>query len=63
MKVLSFLAEEFHDIAPPVDYSLLPPWLVFVIVFVALSLLGFGRVVNCEASQTDAAEVAAPDSP
>ena len=40
MKVLSFLAEEFHDIAPPVDYSLFPPWLVFVIVFVALSLLG-----------------------
>jgi hypothetical protein len=33
-------AEEFHDIAPPVDYSLIPPWLVFVIVFVALSLLG-----------------------
>src|SRR5690242_15487645 len=20
-------AEEFHDIAPPVDYSLIPPWL------------------------------------
>jgi hypothetical protein len=34
------LAEEFHDITPPVDYSLIPPWLVFVIVFVALSLLG-----------------------
>ena len=33
-------AEEFHDIAPPVDYSLLPPWLVFVIAFVVLSLLG-----------------------
>ena len=40
MKLLSFLAEEFHDIAPPLDYSLIPPWLVFVIVFVALSLLG-----------------------
>ena len=40
MKILTLLAEEFHDIAPPVDYSLLPPWLVFVIVFVALSLLG-----------------------
>ena len=40
MKVLSFLADEFHDIAPPLDYSLIPPWLVFVIVFVALSLLG-----------------------
>src|SRR2546429_9737071 len=40
MKVLSFLAEEFHDVATTVDYSLLPPWLVFVIVFVALSLLG-----------------------
>jgi len=34
------VADEFHDIAPPVDYSLIPPWLVFVIVFVALSLLG-----------------------
>jgi hypothetical protein len=32
--------DEFHDIAPAVDYSLIPPWLVFVIAFVALSLLG-----------------------
>jgi Domain of unknown function (DUF4381) len=40
MNIPIFLAEEFHDIAPPVDYSLIPPWLVFVIVFVALSLLG-----------------------
>jgi len=37
---LLVLAEEFHDIAPPVDYSLIPPWLVFVITFVVLSLLG-----------------------
>jgi len=37
---LFILAEEFHDIAPPVDYSLIPPWLVFVIAFVVLSLLG-----------------------
>src|SRR5215211_1949970 len=37
---LLLAAEEFHDIAPPVDYSLVPPWLVFVIAFVALSLLG-----------------------
>src|ERR1700756_1606268 len=35
---LLVLAEEFHDIAPPVDYSLIPPWLVFVIAFVVLSL-------------------------
>src|ERR1051326_3527072 len=33
-------ADEFHDIAPPVDYSLVPPWLVFVIAFFVLSLLG-----------------------
>src|SRR5215813_5297403 len=32
--------DEFHDIAPPVDYSLIPPWLVFVIAFMVLSLLG-----------------------
>jgi hypothetical protein len=37
---LFVLADEFHDIAPPVDYSLIPPWLVFVIAFVVLSLLG-----------------------
>ncbi len=38
---IGFLAAaEFHDIAPPVDYSLISPWLVFVMVFVALSLLG-----------------------
>jgi len=37
---LRVLAEEFHDIASPVDYSLIPPWLVFVILFVVLSLLG-----------------------
>ena len=38
--VLLVAAEEFHDIAPPVDYSLIPPWLVFVIAFVVLSLVG-----------------------
>src|SRR5438876_10843870 len=38
--VLLVAAEEFHDIAPPVDYSLIPSWLVFVIAFVVLSLLG-----------------------
>ena len=37
---LLVLADEFLDIAPPVDYSLIPPWLVFVIAFVVLSLLG-----------------------
>jgi hypothetical protein len=40
MNLYFLAAEEFHDIAPPVDYSLIPPWLVFVIAFVVLSLLG-----------------------
>jgi Domain of unknown function (DUF4381) len=35
-----FFAEEFHDIAPPVDYSLWPTWVVFCAVFVALTLIG-----------------------
>ncbi len=35
-----FLAEEFHDISPPVDYSLVPLWLVFCGAFVALTLVG-----------------------
>jgi hypothetical protein len=33
-------AEEFHDIAPPVDYSLLPPWIIFCGALVALALCG-----------------------
>ena len=35
-----FLAQEFHDIAPPVDYSLVPAWLVFAGSFLVLVLLG-----------------------
>ena len=35
-----FLAQELHDIAPPVEYSLLPTWVVFAIVFVTLAALG-----------------------
>ncbi len=39
--MLSILAaEELHDIAPPVDYSLVPTWLVFVATFIALVLIG-----------------------
>src|SRR2546430_13596051 len=36
----AFLAEEFYDIAPPVDYSLIPPWLIFLGVFVSLTIIG-----------------------
>jgi hypothetical protein len=37
---MTFLAQEFHDIAPPVDYSLIPIWVVFVATFFALAILG-----------------------
>jgi hypothetical protein len=33
-------AEELHDIAPPVDYSLISPWLIFLGVFVSLTVIG-----------------------
>src|SRR5260370_7312326 len=33
-------AEEFHDIAPPVDYSLLPLWVIFAGTFLALTIVG-----------------------
>lgn len=35
-----FLAQELHDIAPPVEYSLLPTWVIFAAVFVTLAVLG-----------------------
>jgi hypothetical protein len=34
------VAEASHDIAPPVDYSLIPAWVIFVVAFVALTILG-----------------------
>jgi hypothetical protein len=37
----SSLAQGFHDIAPPVDYSLIPPWVIFVATFAGLALLGW----------------------
>ncbi len=40
LALCSFLAaEELHDIAPPVDYSLLPPWVIFGGGLVALALI------------------------
>src|SRR5947207_8163048 len=33
------IAQEFHDIAPPVDYSLIPTWVVFVATFLALIVI------------------------
>ena len=34
------LAQEFHDIAPPVDYSLVPPWVIYSVALLALILVG-----------------------
>ena len=34
------LAQELHDIAPPVDYSLLSPWVIAVACLAGLVLLG-----------------------
>lgn len=36
----TFLAQEFHDIAPPVDYSLIPTWAVFGGAAIALLIIG-----------------------
>lgn len=35
------LAQQFHDIAPPVDYSLVPRWLILVCVAAAVLLIGW----------------------
>ena len=40
MFVSLLAAEEFHDIAPPVDYSLIPRWLIFAGTLLALTILG-----------------------
>lgn len=38
--MLFLAAEEFHDITPPVDYSLLPPWVIYVGAAIGLVLCG-----------------------
>src|ERR1051325_4905223 len=35
-----FAAADIHEIAPPVDYSLVPPWVVFGGIILGLVLLG-----------------------
>jgi len=38
--LLFLAAEKLYDIAPPVDYSLIPPWVIFLVTFCALALVG-----------------------
>lgn len=40
MSFVVVAAENFHEIAPPVDYSFIPTWFIFVASFVGLSLIG-----------------------
>jgi hypothetical protein len=40
MAMQLFLAHQFHDIAPPVDYFLLKPWVIFCLVAGLLLLIG-----------------------
>ena len=35
-----FLAQELHDISPPVEYSLVPTWAIFLASFIGLALIG-----------------------
>ena len=35
-----FLAQELHDISPPVDYSLTPLWVIYAAAFVLLAMVG-----------------------
>jgi hypothetical protein len=37
---MMLLAQEFHDIAPPVNYSLVPPWVIFVAGLIVLTIIG-----------------------
>ncbi|HEY8650442.1 MAG TPA: DUF4381 family protein [Chthoniobacterales bacterium] len=39
--MLFFAVEQFHDIAPPVDYSLLKPWVIVCVILAVLVLIGF----------------------
>ena len=38
--MLHLAAADIHEIAPPVDYSLVPPWLIYAGILLGLVLLG-----------------------
>lgn len=35
-----FLGQVFHEIVPPISYSLVPRWVIFALAFAALSVVG-----------------------
>lgn len=37
---LLFAVTDIHEIAPPVDYSLVPPWVIYAGIFLGLAVLG-----------------------
>jgi hypothetical protein len=37
---LFFAVADIHEIAPPVDYSLVPPWVIYSCIFLGLVLVG-----------------------
>lgn len=39
--MLPLLAQELHDISPPVDYSLIPLWAIYLTAFALLAVVGF----------------------
>jgi len=38
--MIFFATADIHEIAPPVDYSLVPPWVVYLGIALGLALLG-----------------------
>ena len=40
--MIFFATADIHEIAPPVDYSLVPPWVVYLGIALGLALLGIG---------------------
>jgi hypothetical protein len=38
--MISLLLAQSHDIVPPVNYSLVPTWVVFVATFIGLTIIG-----------------------
>ena len=37
---MMLLAQALPDIAPPVNYSLVPPWMIFVVSLIVLTIIG-----------------------
>jgi hypothetical protein len=54
------LAQALPDIAPPVNYSLVPPWMIFVGSLIVLTIIGLAIWYGAKVLSRETSDAIAP---